>query len=67
MSGYVSREAFARSREAFWQAERWAAGADAAGSGHAVLEKELAVRGREIARLRQDHLEVRGQRSTPTR
>jgi hypothetical protein len=60
MSGYVSREAFARSREAFWQAERWAAGADAAGSGHAVLERELAVRGREIARLLlQDHLDAR--------
>ena len=60
MSGYVSGEAFARSREAFWQAERWAAGADAAGSGHAALEKELAVRGREIARLLlQDHLDAR--------
>src|SRR5947199_10840717 len=35
---YVPGEVFARSREAFAQAELWLAGAGAAGLGHAVLE-----------------------------
>jgi hypothetical protein len=60
MSEYVPDAAFARSREAFGEAERWAAGAGAAGLGHAAVEKELAGRGREIARLLlQDHLDAR--------
>jgi hypothetical protein len=60
MSEYVPDGGFARSRKAFAEAERWAAGAGAAGLGHAALEKELAGRGREIARLLlQDHLDTR--------
>jgi hypothetical protein len=60
MSGYVVRESFARSREAFEQAAGWLAGAEAAGLGLAGLEDELEVRGREIARrLLQDHLDAR--------
>ena len=60
MSGYAPEAAFARSREAFAQAERWLAGAGAAGLDHAALEKELPVRGREIQRLLlQDHLDAR--------
>src|SRR6516164_6025823 len=52
--------AFARSREAFAAAAGWLAGAEAAGLGLAVLEEELAVRGREIQRrLLQDHLFAR--------
>jgi hypothetical protein len=49
-----------RSREAFARAEQWLAGPEAAGLGHAVLEKQLAARGREIRRrLLQDHLDAR--------
>ena len=60
MSGYVAGGGFARSREAFAQAERWLAGPGAAGLGLAVLEEELAARGREIQRrLLQDHLFAR--------
>jgi hypothetical protein len=60
MSGYAQETAFARSREAFAQAEEWLAGPEAAGLDHAVLEEELAVRGREIQqRLLQDHLDAR--------
>ena len=60
MSGYVLEMAFARSREAFAQAEEWLAGPGAAGLEHGALEKELAVRGREIIRrLFQDHLWAR--------
>jgi hypothetical protein len=60
MSEYVPGEVFARSREAFAQAEQWLAGAGAAGLGHAALEEELTVRGREIMRqLLQDHLDAR--------
>jgi uncharacterized protein len=51
MSGYVADIVFARSREAFAQAERWLAGPGVAGLGHAALEKGLQARGREIARL----------------
>ncbi len=51
---------FARSREAFAQAEQWLAGPEAAGLEHAALEKGLAARGREIQRrLLQDHLDAR--------
>jgi hypothetical protein len=37
MSGYAQETAFARSREAFAQAEEWLAGPEAAGLDHAVL------------------------------
>jgi hypothetical protein len=57
MSGYVAEAGFARSREAFADAEQWLAGAEAGGLGLAGLEDQLAVRGREIQRrLLQDHL-----------
>ena len=60
MSGYASQAGYARSREAFAQAEEWLAGPQAAGLGLAGLEEELAVRGREIQRrLLQDHLFAR--------
>jgi hypothetical protein len=60
MSEYVPGEVFARSREAFARAEGWLAGAEAAGLGLAGLEGELAVRGRELARLLlQDYLFAR--------
>ena len=60
MPEYVADAGFARSREAFAQAEEWLAGPGAAGRGHAALEEELQVRGREIARLLlQDHLDAR--------
>ena len=60
MSEYVAGEVFARSREAFAQAEEWLAGPEAAGLGLAALEEELAARGREIQRrLLQDHLFAR--------
>jgi hypothetical protein len=60
MSQYVPDRVFARSREAFALAEQWLAGPESAGLGHAALEKELAVRGREIQRrLLQDHLDAR--------
>ncbi len=60
MSQYAPGEVFARSREAFAQAEQWLAGPEAAGLDHAALEKGLAVRGREIQRrLLQDHLDAR--------
>ena len=60
MSQYAPGGVFARSREAFAQAEGWLAGPAAAGLDHAALEKELAVRGREIQRrLLQDHLDAR--------
>jgi predicted 2-oxoglutarate/Fe(II)-dependent dioxygenase YbiX len=63
MPGYAQETAFARSREAFAQAEEWLAGAEAAGLDHAALEKELQVRGREIQRrLLQDHLDLRAAR-----
>jgi len=60
MPGYAQETAFARSREAFAQAEQWLAGAEAAGLDHAALEKQLEARGREIQRrLLQDHLDAR--------
>ena len=60
MSGYAQETAFARSREAFAQAEEWLAGPEAAGLDHAALEEQLAARGREIQqRLLQDHLDAR--------
>jgi hypothetical protein len=63
MSGYAQEAAFARSREAFAQAEGWLAGAEAAGLDHAALEEQLAARGREIQRrLLQDHLDARAAR-----
>ena len=63
MSGYAPEAAFARSREAFAQAEQWLAGAGAAGLDHAALERELQVRGREIQRrLLQAHLDLRAAR-----
>ena len=63
MSGYAQEAAFARSREAFTQAEQWLAGVEAAGLEHAVLEKELEARGREIQRrLLQAHLDLRAAR-----
>jgi hypothetical protein len=59
MSGYASEAGFARSREAFAEAEQWLAG-PGAGLGLAAVEEELAVRGREIQRrLLQDHLSAR--------
>jgi hypothetical protein len=60
MSGYAQEAAFARSREAFTQAEQWLAGAEAAGLDHAALERQLEARGREIQRrLLQAHLDLR--------
>jgi len=60
MSGYAQERAFARSREAFAQAEGWLAGPEAAGLDHAAVEEQLAVRGREMLRLLfQDHLDAR--------
>jgi hypothetical protein len=60
MSQYAPGEVFARSREAFAQAEQWLAGPGAAGLDHAALERGLAARGREIQRrLLQDHLDAR--------
>jgi hypothetical protein len=60
MSQYAPDRVFARSREAFAQAERWLAGPEAAGLDHAALERGLAARGREIQRrLLQDHLDAR--------
>jgi hypothetical protein len=60
MSEYVPGEVFARSREAFADAEEWLAGPGAAGLGHAALEEGIAARGREIQRrLLQDHLDAR--------
>jgi hypothetical protein len=60
MSGYAQEMVFARSREAFAQAEGWLAGPEAAGLDHAALEEELQGRGREIQRrLLQDHLDAR--------
>ncbi len=62
-SEYAPDAAFARSREAFAQAEEWLAGPEAAGLGHAALEEELAARGREMQRrLLQDHLDLRAAR-----
>ena len=63
MSQYAPGGVFARSREAFAQAEQWLAGPEAAGLDHAALERGLAVRGREIQRrLLQDHLDARAAR-----
>jgi hypothetical protein len=60
MSGYVPGAAFARSREAFAQAEGWLAGPEAAVLDHAAVEEQLAGRGREIVRLLfQDYLAAR--------
>jgi hypothetical protein len=60
VSEYVAGEVFARSREAFADAEEWLAGAAAAGLGHAALEDQLAARGRELQRrLLQEHLALR--------
>jgi hypothetical protein len=60
MPGYAPQVAFARSREAFAQAEGWLAGPEAAGLDHAAVEEQLAARGREIQRLLlQDHLDAR--------
>jgi hypothetical protein len=60
MSEYAPGGVFARSREAFAQAEEWLAGPQAGGLGLAELEAGLAVRGREIARLLlQDQLDAR--------
>src|ERR1700729_2379530 len=59
MSGYSVEEAFGQSREAFARAQEWLAGPAAAGLDHAVVEEELAVRGREIQRLMfQDYLDA---------
>jgi len=63
MSEYAQEMVFARPREAFAQMEGWLAGGEAAGLDHAVLEEELQVRGREIARLLlQAHLDLRAAR-----
>jgi hypothetical protein len=60
MAGYPAEESFARSREAFAQAEQWLAGPAAAGLDHAAVEEQLAARGREIQRLLfQDYLDAR--------
>ena len=63
MSGYAPEAAFARSREAFAQAEEWLAGAGAAGLEHAALEEELQARGREmLAAAAAGHLDLRAAR-----
>ena len=63
MSGYAVDDVFALPREAFARAEGWLAGPEAAGLGHAVIEEELAARGREIERLLwQAHLDLRAAR-----
>ena len=63
MSEYAVEAAFARSREAFAQAEQWLGGPEAAGLEHAAVEELLAARGREIMRLLfQAHLDLRAAR-----
>ena len=63
MSEYAPGAGFARSREAFAQIEEWLDGPEAAQLGHAALEEQLAVRGREVQRrLLQDHLDLRAAR-----
>src|ERR1700722_3102850 len=62
MSGYSAEsveEAFGQSREAFARGQEWLAGPAAAGLDHALVEEELAVRGRVIQRLMfQDYLDA---------
>jgi len=63
MSGYAPEAAFARSRDAFAQAEEWLDGPQAARLEHAALEGRLEALGREIQRrLLQDHLDLRAAR-----
>jgi hypothetical protein len=63
MPGYAPEAAFACSREQFAQIEEWLDGPEAAGLEHAVLEEQLAQRGREMLRLLfQDHLDLRAVR-----
>ena len=63
MPGYALKAAFARSREAFAQAEEWLAGPGAAGLDHAAVEEGLEARGREmLRRLFQDYLDLRAAR-----
>ena len=63
MPGYALGAAFARSREAFAEAEEWLGGTLAGGLGHAALEEQLEARGREMLRLLlQDHLDLRAAR-----
>ena len=60
MPGYAAKMMFARSRREFAGMQGWLAGPQAAGLDHAVLEEELAARGRELQRLLlQDHLDAR--------
>ena len=47
----AAAEEFARSREAFVELEEWLEGPEAAALGHAELEEELGLRGRELQRL----------------
>src|SRR5579863_5608080 len=61
--GYAAEEAFARSREAFAELERWLEGPEAAGLAHAELEDQIGERGRELQRLQfQAHLDLRAAR-----
>ena len=63
MPGYVVDEAFARSRDAFAEAEAWLGGPQAAGLEHGELEAVMEGRGRELLRLMlQDHLDLRAAR-----
>jgi hypothetical protein len=60
---YAAAEEFARSREAFAELEEWLGGPEAAALGHAELEEELGLRGRELQRLElQAHLDLRAAR-----
>jgi len=61
--GYAVGEAFARSREAFAEAEAWLGGPQAGGLEHGELEEQMEDRGRELLRLMlQDHLDLRAAR-----
>ena len=63
MPDYAVGEAFARSREAFAEAEAWLGGPLAAGLEHGELEGQMESRGRELLRLMlQDHLDLRAAR-----
>src|SRR5215467_8980685 len=63
MPGYAPQAAFARSREAFAQAEQWLGGLEAAGLDHAAVEDQLEARAREMLRLLlQGHLDLRAAR-----
>ncbi len=63
MTEYAPDAAFARSQQVHAGIEEWLASPAAGGLEHAVLEDELAARGRELMRQAlQDHLDLRAAR-----